>query len=297
MFTYSVPVGLMSGENPRYQSAPGGQQALKRDLDSLGAQYEETRGHYGLPERSLIVYGLPREHLAALGKKYGQESVIHNENGQRHFLYTNGPQEGQWHTSLPGYDYERWPEGADEPDDNWTQLPGDGYVRLNFDFDHLHQPSPALAANSGAPVPQGLTKSEVGHAIYQMVKDVLVKAGDLIQFPAQNPKAVDYTRRIEPRYQDAGYTLGVVHEPKSNSFRADLRYKGKHAATIRAPYVEPGKIGAVEGIPEDGLSQNHPLYENMVHALRHRAHDHQFDRPGDLATALHRLVELNGERK
>jgi hypothetical protein len=95
-----MPVGMISGENPRFPSVPGGHEALKRDLDTMGVQHEETQGHYGAPERSFIIYGLPREHLVALGQKYGQEAVIHNEGGKREFIYTAGPNAGKMHPGL-----------------------------------------------------------------------------------------------------------------------------------------------------------------------------------------------------
>lgn len=186
LFTHAVPVGMMSGDNPKFPSVPGGQDALRRDLDAMGAQYEETQGHYEAPERSLLIYGLPREHLYALGKKYGQEAVIHNEGGRREFIYTNGPKAGTYHPGLPSY--EHWPEGSEAPEDYWTKLPGSGYVRLHFDFDHTDQvpvapgaPQPAPVAGPSPPagVPQHvgseptMTKAEVGNAVYRMLRGVL----------------------------------------------------------------------------------------------------------------------------
>jgi hypothetical protein len=134
LFTHSMPVGMISGENPRFPSVPGGHEALKRDLDTMGVQHEETQGHYGAPERSFVIYGLPRANLVALGKKYGQEAVIHNEGGKREFIYTAGPNAGKMHPGLQSL--EHWPEGSEAPDDYYTHLPGNGYVRLHFDFDH-----------------------------------------------------------------------------------------------------------------------------------------------------------------
>lgn len=160
LFSGEVPVTLMSGESPRYPSAPGGHEALKRDLDDLGAQYEETRGHYGVPERSLIVYGVPRETAASLGKKYGQEAVIHSQAGRPEFIYTNGENEGAHHASTGTHEF--WPPDQ-QPDDYWTELPGEGFVRLNFDFDHVHRPAPGSAGVGGQPPPTGagVSKSEV----------------------------------------------------------------------------------------------------------------------------------------
>jgi hypothetical protein len=184
-----MPVGMMSGENPRFPTqALGGHEELKRDLDAMGVQHEETQGHYGVPERSVLIYGLPRENLYALGQKYGQEAVIHNEGGKREFIYTNGPNAGKMHSGLPSF--EHWPEGSEPPEDYYTKLPGNGYVRLHFDFDHVDQAPVMPNAPQPAPLspPQGaegtpgvphhvadetkMSKHYVGWRLYQMLKEV-----------------------------------------------------------------------------------------------------------------------------
>ena len=133
LLTHESPVGLISGENPCHTAVTGGHEALRRDLDRMGAQFEETWGKYGgATERSFIVYGLPLKHLLALGKKYGQEAVIHGEGGRHMFLYTNGPKAGSMHLGLSTY--EHWPEGTEPPADDYTRLPGAGAIRLHFDW-------------------------------------------------------------------------------------------------------------------------------------------------------------------
>lgn len=127
------PIGVMSGENPRFPSLPGGHEGLKSHLDKLGFPYEEVLGHYGSPERSLIIHGIPRAKLFELGKKFGQESVIHGDAGHHEFIYTNGPDEGLAHPGLPTY--ETWTKDQGTPDDYWTKLPSGDSFRLHFDFD------------------------------------------------------------------------------------------------------------------------------------------------------------------
>ena len=134
LITGQGPVGVMTGEGPRYPSDPGGHEGLKRELQGLGVRHEETWGKYeGHPERSLIIHGLPREQLYNLGQKYGQESVIHAENGQHQFMYTNGPKQGTMHLGVPA-EHKHWEEGhAQPPQDDWTKIPGQGHLRLGFD--------------------------------------------------------------------------------------------------------------------------------------------------------------------
>jgi hypothetical protein len=180
---------------------PGGHEALKRDLDTMGVQHEETQGHYGMPERSFLIYGLPREHLVALGQKYGQEAVIHNEDGRREFIYTAGPNAGKMHPGLTGY--EHWPEGSEPPEDYYTHVPGNGYVRLHFDFDHVDTAPVILGRTAAGPtvaasvwctdgVPQHvaaevqMTKAEALHQLWRMVKSLDVKA------PFKHPHAYQW---------------------------------------------------------------------------------------------------------
>ncbi len=151
----------------------------------MGTKFEETWGKYeGVPERSLIVHGLPREQLYSLGQKYGQESVIHAENGQHQFLYTHGPKEGTMHLGDPA-EHQHWPEGHPAPpDDNWTRLPQHGHLRLGFDWGNSHvitpgqpgvapQPAVAQPMQQGAPTQPPVTKHEIGHALYQVLQKKL----------------------------------------------------------------------------------------------------------------------------
>jgi hypothetical protein len=170
LFSHANSIGMITGEQPRYGSAPGGHEALKQELRSQGVHVEDTMGQYGgVPERTLLVHGLPRAHLIALGKKYGQEAVIHHENGKREFIYTNGPKEGGIHMGLPTH--EQWPEGHEPPKDDYTKVPGHGHVRFHFDWDNMQQPHQAASS------PVTVTKHEIGHRLYQTLQKVLAEAG------------------------------------------------------------------------------------------------------------------------
>lgn len=184
IFNGSVPFGMLTAENPVFPSAPGGNEALKNDLDSLGLKYEQTEGRYNLPERSFIVHGPTLEQVYGLGKKYGQEAVIHSEGGQHKFIFTNGPKDAQYHPGTGTYDY--WHEGQELPEDYYTKIPGQGAIRLHFDFDHvdalrMNAPAPMAAAPTGA-VPHDVAaapmtaKSEARRLAFQLVR--LAKAND-----------------------------------------------------------------------------------------------------------------------
>jgi hypothetical protein len=205
----------MSGQNPRFTAtAQGGHEALKQELTQQGITYEDTHGHYGMPERSLIIHGLPKSQLISLGKNYGQESVIHNEGGSREFIYTNGPNEGKAHPGLSTY--ETWPKEQGPPKDNWTLLPHDqSYVHLHFDFDKLH---PVDASNGLQAQGRPVTKHEIGYALYGCLLDVLKKSEPSTDI---ENVAADYTQKaglsyskpvLHPHSPELGTKLASTYE-------------------------------------------------------------------------------------
>ena len=133
--------------------------AMSQELAAKGIEHEQTMGKYGDPEPTFLTYGMPKHELMAMGKKYGQESVYHHENGARHMIFTNGPDEGMYHDTKPGH--QEWTEEQGPPADNYTHIPGRGYVSFTPDFSRLH------------PVEHPVTKHEIGWAIFCMLKRVL----------------------------------------------------------------------------------------------------------------------------
>ncbi len=145
MFAPGSSFGIMSGDKPRYagESAHLGHEGLKATLQQLGLQHDEVQGDYDGPERSVVVYNPTREQVFALGRAFGQESVVwgHNAHGgkQPHaeLLYTNGPKAGTAHVPAPGMPPLVEHFASQPPQNYYTQVPGGpGYFRLNFDFDH-----------------------------------------------------------------------------------------------------------------------------------------------------------------
>lgn len=130
------PHFLMSAENPKF---PEKNELAMNHHDVLnhlrGAGYDahEVQGHYGAPERSIIVYGISAEHaekLHGLSARLGQDSSIYS-TGQKHEMrFHHGDMKGKkvlgqgtvWHKNKPG--------------DYFTALPGGAHhFTHNFDFD------------------------------------------------------------------------------------------------------------------------------------------------------------------
>lgn len=90
---------IFSVENPLHPSklavTPTHEQALQY-LKDQGEDVMEAHGHYGSPERSLIVMN-PKNPtgLKQLVQDLGQESIIHSKNGKHEMHFLNGPNRGQ----------------------------------------------------------------------------------------------------------------------------------------------------------------------------------------------------------
>lgn len=130
---FSGRVGILSGENPMFPASVSvGHHNLIDELNTLGIKHEQAQGHYGAPERSVILHNPSRQQVVNLGKKYGQESVIYGENGKHQLIYTNGPKAGFHHKGTGQVDF--WPESS-PPEDLYTKVPGRGAVRIGFNWE------------------------------------------------------------------------------------------------------------------------------------------------------------------
>lgn len=127
-------VGLISADNPGHSNAATqrGHEALARELDKLGYEYEPTRGAYGAKERSYIVHSPRVEDLVDLGRKFGQEAVVYSVGGKHFGIYTNGDDVGKYSPG-EGHKYT-----DTEPENYFTAIPtpngGAGFFQYNIDW-------------------------------------------------------------------------------------------------------------------------------------------------------------------
>jgi hypothetical protein len=132
LFHQHATIGFMSGESPRFpdRNTLEGHETLGRYMDMKGMKYMSTRGRYGAPERSYIVLSPTLEQMKHLGQKFGQESVVFSKGPSDHkIVYTNGEHVGKY-TPFKGA-YETFDT---EPDNDFTYIPGYGFLRLHFDW-------------------------------------------------------------------------------------------------------------------------------------------------------------------
>lgn len=131
----SQPHFIFSAENPKYPDKNKHgfthEQALKH-LKNLNYDAHPVNGHYGAPEKSIIVYGTnpkQNEGLHRFASDLGQDSSIHS-NGQQHEMrFHHGADAGK---TVHGEGTEFH---SNKPSDFYTTLPNGNHFTHNFKFD------------------------------------------------------------------------------------------------------------------------------------------------------------------
>lgn len=130
----SKPHVIVSFENPHIKDAesPSHEEAMEY-LKSQGEDVQEMSGHYGKPERSILIQNPKNEKaIKAMAAQAGQESYI-TSNGKSHkMVYLNGPKKG---TFIPGEGTQYF---KSSPQDMYSTIKNpDGsrtYFQHQFDF-------------------------------------------------------------------------------------------------------------------------------------------------------------------
>ena len=155
---------ILTAENPSNEHTPEKNPALMAQLEaqltSEGVQHYEVAGHYGRPEKSLILFGVNPKKALEIGRQYGQESVLTKDG----LIYQNGsrnPSTGEIDT---------YPNA---PEDFYTTVtfPDGGKVHftVGIDFDTK------LEAGQMSPVPfEKVGKLEGEKTLFQQGKVGLV---------------------------------------------------------------------------------------------------------------------------
>ena len=104
-------------------------------LKGKGYKVEEVNGHYGKPERSILVHNPPKHaipHLLDLSKKLGQESSIYSD-GYNHEMHFHGGPNADHHFKGQGTTFHKR-----KPDDHFTEMKNGNSFSHVFNFDEMH---------------------------------------------------------------------------------------------------------------------------------------------------------------
>lgn len=145
---------IITADNPTFGSA-GDSSGLQNDLTSAGYEVEPIISHFGTQHTAFAVHNPNFRHVAALAKKYGQNSLILSENGHNQIHYVNGENAG---LSLHGDGHTVFNR---EPEALYLKGMHNGqpvHFSLNFDWDE-----PPKAADLGE---QALAKSEDRYLVH-----------------------------------------------------------------------------------------------------------------------------------
>lgn len=127
--TSAPQFAIITAESPRGESVPGGNEALRKELEAKGYKFEQMEGMYGGKENPFLVQTDKLSDIQSLGKKYGQESVILADNNKYKMQFTSGPQEGQFYTA------NTITQHATPPKDYYSTVIRDGRpVHFTIDF-------------------------------------------------------------------------------------------------------------------------------------------------------------------
>jgi hypothetical protein len=222
---------MISGEQGRFPAqVQVGHEKMGQELSNMGLKAEPVNGMYGgSPEKSYIVHNPSLDQLMDLGRRYGQESVVFSTGGKHQLVYTSGPNAGKFHAGTGNDEY--FPNEA--PSDNYTQLPGEdgkphnGYLRLGFDWDSMHDLNP----NGGqmAPAAAAMGKAEVKFIADQLRKALQSSLGAVPPDRDQLRKALSGVlhNRIEAYREELlalrkKETAEAAGQSESNNFTVDL---------------------------------------------------------------------------
>ena len=126
---------LFTSDNPKVQPrfpVPSVDD-LAQFLNQQGENAEVVEGHYGKPERSVLVRNPKNlKGLHQMAKDFGQESAIHSKGGKHEMHFYNGDNAGQVIAGEGTQFHEH------QPEDNYTKIHtenGPIYFQHNFNFD------------------------------------------------------------------------------------------------------------------------------------------------------------------
>jgi hypothetical protein len=122
---------IVTPDNPAFPGPKQGHEQFVADLKKLGLKHDLTVGTYGgQRNKSYIIHNATPEQAMGLAKDYGQESFIHCASGVPKMIYSSPDKEGTTIESNGIYCFDRKKHDGD----NYTIVPGRGYLRFGFKF-------------------------------------------------------------------------------------------------------------------------------------------------------------------
>jgi len=136
---------MFTPEKPRFKSAHAQNPSIEdvtKFLNSQGEDAHIVEGFYGEPERSILVENPKNtKGIMQMAKDFGQESVLHSNEGKHQLHYVNGPDVGK----IVSGEGTNWTKS--KPTDNYTiihTVDGPLYMQHNLNFENQTKKSEDL---------------------------------------------------------------------------------------------------------------------------------------------------------
>lgn len=149
-----MPHFIFSVEQPRYDSKINmSHDEMVGFLKDKGYQVDSIKGHYGEPEKSIMIHNPPKSSLKYfhdLAHKLGQESSIYSDGTSHEMHFHHGDYAGQ-HIKGQGTNISE-----NKPEDFYSELPSGGYFTHQFDWDSKYPNESSMLKIK----PKNINKSE-----------------------------------------------------------------------------------------------------------------------------------------
>lgn len=269
------PHFLFSAENPKYAQhnklGLNHEQALGR-LQSEGYDAHAVDGHYGAPEKSIIVYGVNPQHaerLHQVASNLGQDSSIYSTGKQHEMRFHHGDDAGK---KFLGQGTDWHPE---KPADFYTSLPGGIHnFTHNFDFENpVHPQQQKMKIAKSETLVKGADENEY--------KRNAEKGMDLI-FPV-SVKGKTHRPDINVRYHNS-IKIFDPDKDSHNDVHAIAHHLDMDPPDPKEVGIEPieltGRTGykmhalRMHGPHADAIKEHNKAFEGKGHPQNYEYHPH-----------------------
>jgi hypothetical protein len=239
--------------NPSASSVVTNNDDLAKYLANQKAKFEITQGMYnGIPERSIILYGLDPQKVDEIARHFGQESFVHidatGEHPVGHMRYVNGSDKGQHNPQIPSGTQVF----GQTPPNFYTTIPGTNqHVRFDFDWSTKHPNTPkcetctssqSQAQITGDDTMKKYSVEQVKEAIAGLIKkemeahegfmSELHKADMEKKSPPGHEKQVEH---IAESYEKKGKSAGQAKAIAAATAWKQHKEHGEHSKEASAP--------------------------------------------------------------
>lgn len=281
------PHFIFSAENPLYEDRKKIKMNHDQVIDFLrnkGYNAESMHGHYGSPEKSIIVHNPPKhsvDNLLELSQNLGQESSIYSDGYNHEMHYHHGPNAGTHHKGQ-GTNFHKKP-----PEDLYSSIDGTHFTH-NFNFDETHPHEKSMLHED-----ENINKSEFEDDKEMWLEHYSPKEGLESIDPKHMSSGVDTTARHHKMSPDNHFSFYYPHGYENPEKIVTQGSKSKY--TVKAPDRNKIFDAKVHGndVIQEVKEQNQGAFnlDHFVSKLKEKGYHGFRSRPSglDMVAMFHEL--------